>query len=557
MKRLIIICLLIYPFISAGQTLYSSGNNVSLSPGEVTINIFFEGYNPKLNTFRFLKLICFPLYNGVSTAVVCEIDSSGKGSVTFPLVTPQEIMLLADGNFAMMYASPGHTTNVYFDMAEIQARRQLPVPGNIVTALPLRFSGGLARFNAHFNSLWPKLLALLPQDGQKKIIDLLEQTAYKSYRLAVMKTMQDTLAVFNRKHSTGKDFREAMLQYIHYWAAEDLVRYSWLHRPGKPEQLSESYLDFLDEIPLNNTKALVTGKYPAFLREYLGMWLRDWQYIPTELDDAQLYSFIQADASPASGEEELAIKTPGSKRSAAQQEMVAKLYSLYEVKYGNFRNNLNILDSLARQLPAGIGTDIMQARLISDYLDQFKQPLSLRNMQLMNGHIDNQDICALVNQDNEQLRHKLADTSPDDKEKNGFKQRQEALYRKLVAPYSGKVVYIDFWAPWCVPCVGEIPASKALAKELKNKDIVFLYIGVECDKNLWEAAVKKMFDGGAHYYADKNESVLLEAKFNFSGIPRYVLIDKTGKVSDENAPGPRRAAALKGKINDLLENSRN
>lgn len=43
----------------------------------------------------------------------------------------------------------------------------------------------------------------------------------------------------------------------------------------------------------------------------------------------------------------------------------------------------------------------------------------------------------------------------------------------------------------------------------------------------------------------------------FQASPRYVLIDKTGKVSDENAPGPRRAAALKGKINDLLENSRN
>lgn len=216
-----------------------------------------------------------------------------------------------------------------------------------------------------------------------------------------------------------------------------------------------------------------------------------------------------------------------------------------------------MLDSLARQLPAGIGTDIMSARIIGDYLNQFKQPLSLRNMQLMNRHIGNQDICVLVNQDNEQLEHKLAGTSPDKEDHSGFKLRQEQLYRKLVAPYSGKVVYIDFWAPWCAPCVGEIPASKALAKELKNKDIVFLYIGVECDKNLWEAAVKKMFDGGAHYYADKNESVLLEAKFNFSGIPRYVLIDKTGKVRDDNAPGPGRAAELKGKINDLLENSRN
>lgn len=554
MKKLIIICLLIYPFISAGQTLKSSGPYVPLHPREVTINVFFEGYDPKVNAFRFLKLICFPLYNGVSTATICEIDSSGKGSITFPLLTPQEIMLLADGSFAMMYASPGHTTNVYFDLPALQARKQLPATGNI-TALPLRFSGDLAGFNEHFNGLWPQLHSLLPQEHQKKMIDSLEQTAYKSYRLAVMSTMQDTLALFNRQHNTSKDFREAMLQYIRYWAAEDLVRYSWLHRQGKPEQLSENYPDFLKQIPVNNTKALVTGKYPAFLREYLGMWQRKWKYIPVELTDEQLYTFLKADAGPLSQEEELAFKTPAKNRSAAQEAMVSERHSLYGVKYGNFRNNLNMLDSLAQQLPPGIGTDLLLARIISDYLDQFKQPLSLRNMQLMNRHIGNQDICALVNRDNEQLRQKLAGTSPDNKEHNGFKQHQEALYRKLLTPYSGKVVYIDFWAPWCAPCVGEIPASRALAKELKNKDIVFLYIGVECDKELWEAAVKKMFEGGAHYFADKNESALLEAKFNFSGIPRYVLVDKTGKVRDENAPGPGRGAELKSKINDLLENT--
>lgn len=533
--------------------MHSSGTHVPLSSREVTINIFFEGYNPKMNTFRFLKLICFPLYNGVSTAVICGIDSSGKGSVTFPLVIPQEIMLLADGNFAMMYASPGHTTNVCFDMAAFQAHKQLPVP----TAFPLRFSGGFARFNMHFNDLWPKLMAIIPSDNQKKMIDSLEQPAYKSYRLTVMQTMLDTLHEFNRKWNTGKDFHDAMLEYIHYWAAEDLVRYGWLHRQGKPERLSENYLDFLNEIPINNSNALVTGKYAAFLREYLGMWQRQWRYIPVELTDEQLYTFIEADASPVSEGEKLALRIPAKKRSAGQEAMVSKLFSLYEVKYSNFRNNLNMLDSLAKQLPPGIGTDIMLARIISDYLNQFKQPLSLRNMQLMNCHIGNQDICALVKRDNEQLKHKLAGTSTDNNEHGEFKLHQEQLYRKLVAPYSGKVVYIDFWAPWCAPCVSEIPASKALAKKLKNKDVVFLYIGVECDKNLWEAAVKKMFDSGAHYYADKNESILLEAKFNFSGIPRYVLIDKTGKVKDENAPSPGSGAELQGEILDLLEGSGN
>ncbi|OMP76575.1 recombinase family protein [[Flexibacter] sp. ATCC 35208] len=42
-----------------------------------------------------------------------------------------------------------------------------------------------------------------------------------------------------------------MTQYIRYWAAEGLLRYGWLHIPGKWEPLSGEYLEFLQQISLN------------------------------------------------------------------------------------------------------------------------------------------------------------------------------------------------------------------------------------------------------------------------------------------------------------------
>lgn len=555
MKKFVILFLIIYPVILTGQARTLSNVPASLNPGNVTVNIFVEGYNPKTDAFRYLKLNYFSVYNGITTTIPCELDSGGKSSVTFPLVLPQEIMLLIDGSYSMMYAVPGQTENVYFDLAAFKAGKKLSAGETGTTFLSLRFSGGLSHFNQYLNAFWPKLPAIIPYDNQKRMIDSLEQSAYKSWRLAVMKRMLDTLDVFNRNQRTSNDFRQAMSQHIHYWAAEDLVRYGWLHRQGKREPLTKEYFDFLKEIPINNTKALVTGKYAAFLREYFEMWMGRWQLIPIDVTDAQLYAFLETNAGPVSQEDKRALKMPKASRNPPQEALVSQLYSLYEVNYKNFRNNLNIQTWLARELPPGIGTDILLARVISNYLNQFRQPLLPQNMQLMTRHIGNQPVCALVKQDNEQLKQELAGTFSHEGNQGRFKLQQEQLYQKLVTRYSGKVIYIDFWAPWCGPCMGEMPASIAMAKELKGKDIVFLYVGVECDQNLWDTTVKRMFDGGEHYYADKNESVLLEAKFNFSGIPRYVLIDKKGAVSDDNAPAPGRSAILKSKIDILLENN--
>jgi thiol-disulfide isomerase/thioredoxin len=129
----------------------------------------------------------------------------------------------------------------------------------------------------------------------------------------------------------------------------------------------------------------------------------------------------------------------------------------------------------------------------------------------------------------------------------------DEFFEKLVAPYKGKVVYIDFWAPWCGPCMGEMPYSQKLQNELEGKEVVFLYIGVSCSKQSWQNTIKEADLKGEHYYANENDGQALSAKFNIVGIPRYVLVDKEGKVKDGDAPRPRDKSKLLKKINELLK----
>ena len=93
--------------------------------------------------------------------------------------------------------------------------------------------------------------------------------------------------------------------------------------------------------------------------------------------------------------------------------------------------------------------------------------------------------------------------------------------------YRGKVIFLNFWATWCMPCVAELPSINKLYNQFKNEDIVFLLISRESPEKVKSYQQRKKYD--VPFYIDDEHSNIPKMYFS-QGIPTTFIINKKGKV---------------------------
>jgi len=121
----------------------------------------------------------------------------------------------------------------------------------------------------------------------------------------------------------------------------------------------------------------------------------------------------------------------------------------------------------------------------------------------------------------------------------------------LLEKYKGKVVYIDFWASWCKPCLAEMHESLRLQDYFKNERVVFLYISFDRNKSAWENRIMADSLSGEHYLGSREFLKSLKEEYNLVSVPRYFLVNRKGKIIDMDAPAPSEERVV-NQINQLL-----
>ncbi|MBA4411669.1 MAG: hypothetical protein C0397_19915, partial [Odoribacter sp.] len=121
----------------------------------------------------------------------------------------------------------------------------------------------------------------------------------------------------------------------------------------------------------------------------------------------------------------------------------------------------------------------------------------------------------------------------------------------LISKYPGKVIYVDFWAPWCGPCMDEMPDSKRLKESYHGKEVVFVYLACDCSEKSWKSTIATKDINGINLLLSNSDYEILKRRFEIPGIPYFLLINKKGEVVNKNAPRPSDGN-IKSEIAKLL-----
>ena len=133
------------------------------------------------------------------------------------------------------------------------------------------------------------------------------------------------------------------------------------------------------------------------------------------------------------------------------------------------------------------------------------------------------------------------------------KIKQTTALDSIIKSNPDKVIYVDFWAPWCGPCMKEIPYSIKLKKEFKGKNVVFVYLASRCSEKSWKATIANKDIKEINHLLSNEDYRILTKRFDITGIPHFLLINQKGIVVSKNAPRPSNKN-INSEINKLLTN---
>lgn len=93
--------------------------------------------------------------------------------------------------------------------------------------------------------------------------------------------------------------------------------------------------------------------------------------------------------------------------------------------------------------------------------------------------------------------------------------------------YRGKVVYLDFWASWCVPCRHSFPWMNAMQKKYGTKGLEVVTINMDKKRELADEFLKKFPANFTVAFDSEGKSA---ESYGVMGMPSSYIINRKGEI---------------------------
>ncbi|WP_223649147.1 TlpA family protein disulfide reductase [Hymenobacter psoromatis] len=440
-----------------------------------------------------ISLSYAPDWRGRPTqTVTAPVSPAGNFRLALPpLPAPTEVRLGYDGEFATLYLTPGDALRLSFD------------PGRLDQTIAYAGQGAAANAN---NYLAQSYLQANQDDEARRTPDARAATLSAAELRRAADTYRQrrraALAAYAAAHPLPAAFRRQQEQALDYeWAATLLSYYA--HQPAERRQqgyatLPVGYYDFVPELRLESQdSALTTNTLQNLLLTYGFTQLND----PTG----------NLPTGPAAGRR-LYQRATDDLGGGRVRDVAVGQYLLTKVESEHTDIRPLLADFKANNRDSTIARDLRRA---------VRAHLALATGQ----------------------------PAPD------FTLPDASGRFVALSSLRGKVVYLDFWATWCAPCLAEMPASRALRQRFAGRDVVFLYVSLDSQAADWQRylvahptspAAVQLHEAGAF------EGVAAKA-FGVQSIPNYWLIGRDGRILASHPPLPSTGPAIEAALEQALQ----
>jgi len=350
----------------------------------------------------------------------------------------------------------------------------------------IKFSGYNAAINNYLIAKQIKLDSLLPNDI-KSLYSLSPENFYafnnnvkleldKIYDRFILNEKKDDLFWLYQKYDNFSIWAIKMMLYPSYHN----------HFTKEKINLASNYYSFLDQIPLTKNPALLSQKYIQLLSEYFNFKLKQ-----------------------------------NSKRLnlTIKEEQIEELQKRYDLIMSTFKGDdvkeFLITQLLITYLNLGF-EDIFEKKILS-VKSKFK------SNKYLHFAINKQRSLKAIGYGRDAPDFTFTDI-------NGKENK--------ISSFFGNFIFINVWTLGCHPSLDELPFLNNIQDQFqKNDKLIFLNLYQENDKENWIYYLNTNNIKGINAIASESNSKFNE-KYFIDSTPRYIIIDKNGKIADAYAPRP-------------------